>query len=487
MLVFFRCPCLPPTTNPATRPDNLSTHPPLPVFAANSPPPSPPPLRNAHSRKKVLTETAPAANLARRQADVAEDFIVPQATLVRKQLGAGPSKVKPAWHGRADHGDHPPPHHHGKGPHHAPPGGGGHGKGPHHPGHFDQLGRASRLPEEERPTMFSVLADWIFGEETISEFSDVEEPWYRSPSKPVESLGPSWHLDDSSSSDDEGGEAAAVSHADIAVGDFFLYDDDYKAIMETREKPATLLLAGEEPPTPLHHKQLLHDEQPGSFRRKNLRGGEGPRPPCDKKPLRRPHPVEKADARPIDLPMKVRGVQITKRGGGGGGGSHFGGESSASSARVREQGPPPRGGQQPEHHRRHGGDHIRFRNRLPEDFDFEKSDHHLRWFEDSFDPDGDGPDLVEGILALFFFVGAFTLLLLPFFLLGRALKRLVRSARGCGGGGDEDEDAPDGYLALPDDAASVPAVSAAHDHHDDDDDSIVVTGTPVNPPPSVHI
>lgn len=131
-------------------------------------------------------------------------------------------------------------------------------------------------------------------------------------------------------------------------------------------------------------------------------------------------------------------------------------------------------------HRRPGGDHIRFRNRLPDDLDLEsRRGAAAGWLADSFDVDGDGPDLVEGILALFFFIGAFTLLLLPFFLLGRALKRLVRS------GHDDDDDAPDGYRPLPDDAAAAAPAAALSAH--DDGDSIVVTGTPVNPPPSVHL
>lgn len=126
----------------------------------------------------------------------------------------------------------------------------------------------------------------------------------------------------------------------------------------------------------------------------------------------------------------------------------------------------------------HHGDHIRFRNRLPEDFENNRA-----WLTDSFDMDGDGPDLVEGVLAFFFFVGACTLLLLPFFLLGRALKRLVHSSRG-----DDEDAAPDGYYALPEDAATADASAvAAGMVSADDDDSIVVTGTPVNPPPSVHL
>lgn len=126
--------------------------------------------------------------------------------------------------------------------------------------------------------------------------------------------------------------------------------------------------------------------------------------------------------------------------------------------------------------RHHRGDHIRFRNPLPEDFENQRA-----WLSDSFDADGDGPDLIEAILAFFFFIGAMTLMLLPFFLLGRALKRMVRN----GGGDGSDAEAPDGYYALPEDdsaAAAAGMVSA-----DDDDDSIVVTGTPVNPPPSVHL
>ncbi|CAB1118846.1 unnamed protein product [Ectocarpus sp. CCAP 1310/34] len=124
-----------------------------------------------------------------------------------------------------------------------------------------------------------------------------------------------------------------------------------------------------------------------------------------------------------------------------------------------------------------GRDHIRSRNRLPEDLETRGR----AWLEDSLDGEDIGP--VEGILAFFFFIGTCTLLLLPFFLLGRALRKLVRAGAG-GSGGSGSGDAPDGYQALPDDATT--AVAAA-DRRGDDDDNVVVTGTPVNPPPSVHL
>ncbi|CAM9565229.1 unnamed protein product [Ectocarpus sp. 12 AP-2014] len=125
-----------------------------------------------------------------------------------------------------------------------------------------------------------------------------------------------------------------------------------------------------------------------------------------------------------------------------------------------------------------GRDHIRSRNRLPEDLE----NRGRAWLEDSLDGEDIGP--VEGILAFFFFIGTCTLLLLPFFLLGRALRKLVRAGAGTVGGGSGSGDAPDGYQALPDDAT---AAVAAADRHGDDDNNVVVTGTPVNPPPSVHL
>ncbi|CBJ29527.1 expressed unknown protein [Ectocarpus siliculosus] len=129
-----------------------------------------------------------------------------------------------------------------------------------------------------------------------------------------------------------------------------------------------------------------------------------------------------------------------------------------------------------------GRDHIRSRNRLPEDLE----NRGRAWLEDSLDGEDIGP--VEGILAFFFFIGTCTLLLLPFFLLGRALRKLVRAGAGGGGSGSgsgSGSDAPDGYQALPDDATA--AVPAAAGRRGDDDDNVVVTGTPVNPPPSVHL
>lgn len=88
-----------------------------------------------------------------------------------------------------------------------------------------------------------------------------------------------------------------------------------------------------------------------------------------------------------------------------------------------------------------------------------------------------GGKMLLTVLAFFFFVGASTLIIMPFLLFARALRRLVRGNRraratpfsrrnGAVAG------APEGYEALPEDT---------------DDDAIVVTGTPVNPPPSVNI
>lgn len=136
--------------------------------------------------------------------------------------------------------------------------------------------------------------------------------------------------------------------------------------------------------------------------------------------------------------------------------------------------------------------HIRSRNSLPDKYE------ESGWFED-LELD-EGCDYVEGALTVFFFVGAFTLLFFPFFLLARALKRMVRNAReshyngasavlpsmpprpASSGFGDCAERrrgtaaaAAYGYQALPD----------VEDSAATDDDAIVVTGMPVNPPPSV--
>lgn len=143
-----------------------------------------------------------------------------------------------------------------------------------------------------------------------------------------------------------------------------------------------------------------------------------------------------------------------------------------------------------DHNHHQHGDHLRNRNRLPEEFEDPRFER--------------GSDLIESILAFFFFVGAFTLLLLPFFLMGRAIKLMVRNARrasrsssassismppapassgfgGCSVRRRVDTAnaaaAAEGYQALPEDSSD----------ESNDDDAIVVTGMPVNPPPSVNV
>lgn len=147
------------------------------------------------------------------------------------------------------------------------------------------------------------------------------------------------------------------------------------------------------------------------------------------------------------------------------------------------------------HHENSHHDHLRYRNRLPDDFD------RGSW-HDSFEGDFEDCDFVQGLLAFFFFIGAFTLFLLPFVLFARALKRLARgtassrfprssstppgpssSAFGVFARRRESNTAAAsaaaaGYQPLPEEPTTA---------QDDDDDAIVVTGTPVNPPPSVNI
>lgn len=141
-------------------------------------------------------------------------------------------------------------------------------------------------------------------------------------------------------------------------------------------------------------------------------------------------------------------------------------------ARVEPAYIPPHVGFHEHNNRQNRGDHIRYRNRLPDEYE------DSQWFED-LDLE-DGVDFVEGVLGFFFFIGSITLVLLPFFLLASALKRMVRLARrshssaGSGSGSPPaPAAAPEGYQALLEDVS--------------DDDAAVVTGTPVNPPPSVHI
>lgn len=141
-----------------------------------------------------------------------------------------------------------------------------------------------------------------------------------------------------------------------------------------------------------------------------------------------------------------------------------------------------------EHNRQERGGHLRSRNRFPEEYE------NSEWF-DSMD---DGEGLVDVVLGFFFLIGAATLLLLPFFLLARALKRMGRggdgrSHDGSGGTGFAARRrahaanvaaAADGYQALPEDGDEQ---EEDEELAAEDDDEIVVTGTPVNPPPSVHL
>lgn len=137
-------------------------------------------------------------------------------------------------------------------------------------------------------------------------------------------------------------------------------------------------------------------------------------------------------------------------------------------------------------------DHLRYRNQFPDDYE------DSRWFEDSFEGDMDC-DFLQGLLAFFFFVGAFTLVLMPFVLFARALKGMVRghvhrsSASFSAQPGSApfafgdfvrrshtaEAAAPEGYQPLPEEASP--------NTQDSDDEAVVVTGTPVNPPPSVNI
>lgn len=91
------------------------------------------------------------------------------------------------------------------------------------------------------------------------------------------------------------------------------------------------------------------------------------------------------------------------------------------------------------------------------------------------------------------FLSCLPLVLIGCFFILRGLKRLAqRMNRHCDSGGG---DTPDGYQALPGDAA-VPASrrqgkgadrAGGGSDHVDVDDAVVVTGTPVNPPPSVRV
>lgn len=141
---------------------------------------------------------------------------------------------------------------------------------------------------------------------------------------------------------------------------------------------------------------------------------------------------------------------------------------SGGEVTFEEHVPRPHGGFHEHNNRHNRGDHLRFRNRLPDEYE------EPQWFDD-LDLDRSF-DVVEATVAFFFFIGAFTLMVLPFILLARSIKRMVIRARRSHSSAASPPGptaAPEGYQALLDDAS--------------DDDAVVVTGTPVNPPPSVHI
>eukprot|EP00752_Nemacystus_decipiens_P013072 g11561.t1 len=373
------------------------------------------------------------------------------------------------------------PHQHGMGPHH-------HGMGPHHIAHapagFFEEDELVLGEEERRPSMFSVLADWIFGDSSSSDSLDSSDSW-----------------DSSSSSDDFVGEDfTSVSSSTVAVGPQivdagffpagygspFYHHKDAWEVPRNRLNAAKLgnSLRGSNNDPVFYLESIRNDiadanpvffpgEDPVVF----FAAEEGSNEVdsffagYEAEFLGAVADEEIEAAMPV-LVGQIRGEAVRRQRPRG---ARFAAPSSEVHEVVpgwdsmqEEDFPMFAGGPHVHPKRHHRGDHIRFRNPLPEDFENQRA-----WLSDSFDVDGDGPDLVEAILAFFFFIGAITLMLLPFFLLGRALKRMVRNG-GSGSGGDTE--APDGYYALPDDAAPAGMVSAA-----DDDDSIVVTGTP---PPS---
>ncbi|CAM9809745.1 unnamed protein product [Ectocarpus sp. 4 AP-2014] len=297
--------------------------------------------------------------------------------------------------GRSSEGGHPghPPHHHN--PHgrfgEGPPGrmdskrgGMGHHGGPRFTGGEQHPGPRHHGQQRQgpRPSMFSVLVDWIMGDSSSSDSNDEESS--------------------SSSSSDSSSDDRDVL---VAVEGVYFLEDAVPELLSLEKA--------------IVREPMMIEERDSGFSHGPLHP-HGPPPP--------PHGFGPLPGAPLE------------RGPDGGRG------------------------------------HIRSRNRLPEDLE----NRGRAWLEDSLDGEDIGP--VEGILAFFFFIGTCTLLLLPFFLLGRALRKLVRG--GAGGGGSGSGDAPDGYQALPDDAT---AAVAAAGRRGDDDDNVVVTGTPVNPPPSVHL
>lgn len=440
----------------------------LPLFARFStfvvtPPPPPQFFPVACTRKKLLADTAPgyrkelrgkksldrAAHSALLHAfedageearismlDAEEDPFAQVETdfFLSPHNGGG----RPGRHAASPPGHHHRHHHKGF-HHHGPP---GHVEaGPHH-----QDGSGT--------TMFSVLADWIFGDSSSSDSldsssSDSSDSW--DSSSPPEDVGDRRDVDPFMR------EGVDLDRLNVRVADSGLEDD---ALIYYQDDTTFEIVGELLPPgvNVVHHRGMPspRHRQGRPFQRpvEHLETGrpqliylrDEPREPVhDVVLVNDRHPMMKPPHEQLDT-------------------GNLGGAV---------------------HHREHhhaGGDHIRFRNRLPEDYENRGA-----WFEDSFLTDEDGPDLAESILALFFFIGAFTLLLLPFFLLGRALKRMVRHTRGGDGAGD----APDGYRALSgEDRLAVGDGGGGGGGGGgvvDDDDAIVVTGTPVNPPPSIHL
>lgn len=402
--------------------------------------------------------------------------------------------------GRPDHGPlggggpgdhpphHPPPHHHNRnGPgapweHHPPP---------RHFGKEPRSGPLSGRPHHEaspgpRPSMFSVLADWLFATSDDSSSSDASSS--DSSSSDSSSDDVEWFVagveDDSHGGGIDAGffpagyprPAIPVVH-EVVVGGRFPGADDKSGWGQVDDDDIPLMKAATS--ARLEQTSTGHtkgDPRPSVLERPPSRWSSSnkkliKRPTKHKQPFQHKQPLGRTRINTDDDSSVM--------------------ELEDMHTRLHENfswgDKPARGHPQPQHARHPGGlpgpqhrdggsrDHIRYRNRHPEDPNM--------WFADSFDSVED-LDLIETVLAMFFFIGSVTLLLLPFFLLARALKRLVRRAHGDGGG----DDAPDGYQALPeDDGAQQRGRNGRGGGAVDDDDAIVVTGTPVNPPPSVHV
>eukprot|EP00903_Cladosiphon_okamuranus_P010123 g9586.t1 len=368
--------------------------------------------------------------------------------------------------GPAHHHPHPHPHpHH----HHHDHSGRGHG-GRHPDDHFhfhpphglfvDEDEIFSR--EERRPSMFSVLADWIFG--------DSSESWDPSPS--FEDQGVSTFTAIGTSSGVDAGFFPA-GYGFPLVANAFEEPQPSQPPNNLRpfNKRMERLFAKSFPPPVVDLAEL--DWGVSSSEGMTEKGFDplSAEVPVQDEPWSSEDVTWAANEEEVEfLNNEALKNELLRRSKANRVGGHA---MEPEWAKMREEDLPMFAGGprvHPKHH--HRGDHIRFRNPLPEDFE------NQGWLSDSFDVDGDGPDLVEAILAFFFFIGAMTLMLLPFFLLARALKRMVRNGGGGGGGGD-DADAPDGYYALLEDAESASAsASAARMAAAEEDDSIVVTGTP---------